>query len=287
MYKIEHPKIHMAEVANYDVKAKVYNVKNEKTFEDEKELIEFLAKYNRPIYNFDGNPIKGRFKNKYLDNQALDGISRSGIFADDKVLYDFCFYPYQFSSDACYRCINREWKINNYIFWLDVPGQPNLDVRVFKRKVDEEYLRQCKLDKDWYRKIDFVFRPKQGRKHHKHWPSRNNARYIQRARSTYAMEVEEEYKEFVKIKDKEYKRLWLDGAFSCRGGSTGWKDNSGNRYRHQWEPKTKRKFESEKQRKEIAMYSGNDNLGFRVHKKTKHKEELEAEVEVMRKTFRI
>lgn len=80
-------------------------------------------------------------------------------------------------------------------------------------------------------------------KSHKNHSWRRDCRYIQRARAAYGMEAEEEYKEFVKVKDKRYRSIWPDEDF--RGyGSSGWKDNPGNRYRHQWEAKAKRDFEN-------------------------------------------
>lgn len=49
---------------------------------------------------------------------------------------------------------------------------------------------------------------KQGRSQHKCYPWRDDARYIQRARAAYAMEAEEEYRRFVKAKDKFFKSIW-------------------------------------------------------------------------------
>lgn len=76
MYKINPPKIHLSTVLGYDVEGKRYIVKDEKIFDTERELVCFLARYNRPVCNFEGEPIAGRYNNKYMDNQALNGLMR-------------------------------------------------------------------------------------------------------------------------------------------------------------------------------------------------------------------
>lgn len=95
------------------------------------------------------------------------------------------------------------------------------------------------------------------------------------------MEAEEEYKRFVKAKDKAFKSIWPDEDF---GGyhSTGWKDNSGNRYRHQWEAKERRNYEKIKRNKGVTMFSGKKGES---KKARRTKEELEAEVEMLREEF--
>ena len=95
------------------------------------------------------------------------------------------------------------------------------------------------------------------------------------------MEAEEEYKEFVKVKDKRYRSIWPDEDF--RGyGSSGWKDNPGNRYRHQWEAKAKRNFEKVKRKKEIAIFSGRKIC---ICTAVRTKEELEDELQMLREEF--
>lgn len=54
MYKINPPKIHLSTVLGYDVEGKRYIVKDEKIFDTERELVCFLARYNRPVCNFEG-----------------------------------------------------------------------------------------------------------------------------------------------------------------------------------------------------------------------------------------
>lgn len=259
MYKINPPKIHLSTVLGYDVEGKRYIVKDEKIFDTERELVCFLARYNRPVCNFEGEPIAGRYNNKYMDNQALNGLMRKGLYDStyDEIVYTMYHYPI---SRLHYKSINDEWKINNYLFWLDTSGQPNYDVRNLRDKVNAEYIRQSEIKTDirYYYKMQAEKRHKerQGRSQHKCYPWRDDARYIQRARAAYAMEAEEEYRRFVKAKDKSFKSIWPDEEFNGYH-STGWKDNSGNRYRHQWEAKERRNYEKIKRNKDITMFSGN------------------------------
>lgn len=238
IYPVKHPKIHLSEVIGYDVKNKIYYISNKSDiiFDTKDELIDFLARANEPVVNFDGKTIKGKFRNKYMDNQALNGISRR------------C--PYLTTDWASE--IDRFWKVNDFLFWLDTPERPNIDVRLFKEEVNAVYTAKYQSNNSY-----LFFRYKksrkmsQGRTSHKCYPMRNDARYIQRARQAYGMEAEDEYKFFVKAKDKKYRSIWPDEDF---GGyhSTGWKDNAGNRYRHQWEAKEQRNFEKIKKKKEIC-----------------------------------
>lgn len=284
MYKINPPKIHLSTVIGYDAKKKTYLIKDEQIFDTEKDLICFLAEHHYPVCNWDGKPIRDRYKNRYLDNQALNGISRRG---QDNSIYDevmHALYPSR-TSNIYYKCISSEWKLNKFLFWLESPGKPNFDVRTLREKVNAEYLRQSTIKTDWryyYRlKAEKKHKERQGRNHHKCYPWRDDSRYIQRARTAYGMEAEEEYKRFVKAKDKAFKSIWSDEDF---GGyhSTGWKDNSGNRYRHQWEAKERRNYEKIKRNKGITMFSGKKGES---KKARRTKEELEAEVEMLREEF--
>ena len=176
-----------------------------------------------------------------------------------------------------------DWKVNKFLFWLDTPEQPNIDVRIFKKEVDAAFLFIPKNIShiEWNYSIMASIKSRQGRAKHKCYPWRRDSRYIHRARAAYGMEAEEEYREFVKAKDKEFKSIWPDEDF---GGyhSTGWKDNSGNRYRHQWEARESRKFEKIKRKKDIAMFSGKKLAGRSVRRT---EEELDAELEELRKEF--
>lgn len=284
MYKINPPKIHLSTVLGYDVEGKRYIVKDEKIFDTERELVCFLARYNRPVCNFEGEPIEGRYNNKYMDNQALNGLMRKDLHDStyDEIMYTMYHYPI---SRLHYKSINDEWKINNYLFWLDTSGQPNYDVRNLRDKVNAEYIRQSEIttDMQYYYKMQAERRhkEKQGRNQHKCYPWRDDARYIQRARAAYAMEAEEEYRRFVKAKDKSFKSIWPDEEFNGYH-STGWKDNSGNRYRHQWEAKERRNYEKIKRNKGITMFSGKERES---PKRRKTKEEMLAELDILRKEF--
>lgn len=252
MYNVKHPRIHLSKVIDYDVKKKTYTITDDMVFDSEEELIDFLARYHYPKYNFAGNEIPGVYKNRYMDSQALTGYSRNSY------LYDFVGIK---DKPSNYKEINYDWILCSYIFWLDTKEMPNFDVRNLKNKVERRY-KEKKPEWDkygwlrWSRKnTKRYFRIKQHPKSHKNSPWRRDCRYVQRARAAYGMEVEEEYKEFVKAKDKGYRSIWPDEDF--RGyGSSGWKDNPGNRYRHQWEAKTKRDFEKAKRKKEVAIFSG-------------------------------
>ena len=283
MYKINPPKLHLSTVIGYDVEEKRYIVKDEMTFGTERELVCFLAGYNHPVCNFEGKPIEGRYDNKYMDNQALNGLMRKGLHDSyDEIMHIMYHYPMSYLH---HKSINEEWKTNNYLFWLDTSGQPNYDVRNLRDKVNAEYIRQSAIKTDmWhYYKMQAERRhkEKQGRSQHKCYPWRDDARYIQRARAAYAMEAEEEYRRFVKAKDKSFKSIWPDEDF---GGyhSTGWKDNSGNRYRHQWEAKERRNYEKIKRNKNITMFSGKKLTGRSVRRTA---EELDTELEELRKEF--
>ena len=166
-----------------------------------------------------GEPIAGRYNNKYMDNQALNGLMRKDLYDStyDEIMYTMYHYPI---SRLHYKSINDEWKINNYLFWLDTSGQPNYDARNLRDKVNAEYIRQSeiKTDMQYYYKMQTERRhkEKQGRSQHKCYPWRDDARYIQRARAAYAMEAEEEYRRFVKAKDKSFKTdiTLLDGKIT-------------------------------------------------------------------------
>ena len=188
-----------------------------------------------------------------MDCQALTGYSRNSH------LYDFVMNKPLKPSDC--KEINYDWILCSYIFWFDTKEMPNFDVRNLKDKVERRYKeKQPEWDKyGWLRWNGItgnrrtIYR--QHPKSHKNSPWRRDCRYIQRARAAYGMEAEEEYKEFVKVKDKRYRSIWPDEDF--RGyGSSGWKDNPGNKYRHQWEAKAKRDFENVKRKKEVAIFSG-------------------------------
>ena len=283
MYIVEHPKIHMAKVVSYKHTG-LYEVKDERVFKDEHELVDFLAQYNHPVYNFGEKRIPNKYSNVFMDSQALDGFSRRGML--DNPSYEelkLLIYPKNTPSTD-YIAVNKDWKINSYIFWLDAPGQPNFDVRNLRAKVnaESEKLERQNSFYRWYSVISTMRLKSQGRKRHRCWPWRGNSRYIQRARAAYGMEAEEEYKEFVKKKDKDFKSCWPSEDFGCRSGGTGWKDNSGSRYRYQWEPKAERNFK--KNTKSISGYRASGRRES-IRCKRRTKEELEDEVQMLREEF--
>ena len=55
MYNVKHPRIHLSKVIDYDVKKKTYTITDDMVFDSEEELIDFLARYHYPKYNFAGN----------------------------------------------------------------------------------------------------------------------------------------------------------------------------------------------------------------------------------------
>lgn len=285
MYNVIRPKIHLSIVLGYDLKdKKLYISDDDRVFDDISELITFLAGANKPVLNWVGTPIPGMYKNEYMDNQALDGLARKGFYDEVPGMSRKRSYEY--------KSLDDDWKVNKYLFWIDIPGSPNFDVRLLKPEVNAEYEKILNNNlslksPDWYKMFDWYksfkrrMTRRQGRSRHKNYPWRCDARYIHRARAAYGMEAEEEYKEFVKKKDKDFKSIWPDEDF---GGyhSTGWKDNSGNRYKHQWETKAKRDFEKMRKKKDAAMFSGGKIDGRKVRRS---KEELEEELEMLRTEF--
>ena len=234
MYKTSQPKIHLSRISGYDKKKKIYLISADHIFDSEKDLVSFLAKNHEPVLNFDGKPIPNTFKNDFLEDQALCGYSKKGYWENiaDNI--------------SCGKNMDEDWKLNSYLFWLDAPGQPNLDVRILKKDIEKEYRLQSKKKSVFRKRYDPSHR--QGRKNHKYFSGRGDSRFIQRARAAYGMEAEEEYRAFVKPKDKVFRGCWPDEDFGNGGSSTGWKDNSGNRYRYQWEAKAKREFEKTKKK---------------------------------------
>lgn len=145
MYNVKHPRIHLSKVIDYDVKKKTYTITDDMVFDSEEELIDFLARYHYPKYNFAGNEIPGAYKNKYMDCQALTGYSRNSH------LYDFVMNKPLKPSNC--KEINYDWILYSYIFWFDTKEMPNFDVRNLKDKVERKYKeKKPEWDKDgWLR----------------------------------------------------------------------------------------------------------------------------------------
>lgn len=204
MYVYKKPVLHLSEVNGY-VDGKYITIGDDILFHSEEELISFLTRYHHPVINFFGD--KYILGNKYIDNQIFDANH-----------------------------INNDC---NYIFWWDLPGQPFYDVRLLKPKIDKKYEERCRSVWAFHK-----FRwNAQGRVKHTRYTGRCKLRYAQRRRAAIGLlyDPEEEYRALVKPKDLYYD-LWMNEDFFGDGkGSSGWKDNPGNKYRHQWEPRQKRK----------------------------------------------
>ena len=124
MYKTSQPKIHLSRISGYD--KKTYIISEDHIFDSEKDLISFLAKNHVPVLNFNGQPIPNTFKNDFLEDQALCGYSRKGYWDNIE------------NNISCGKNMDEDWKLNSYLFWLDAPGQPNLDVRNLKKDIEKE-----------------------------------------------------------------------------------------------------------------------------------------------------
>lgn len=128
IYTVEQPKIHLSEVIGYGPENKIYIISNDIFFGNKEELIRFLARAHKQVVNWNGKPIRGEFRNEYMENQALNGFSRKSRYENviDESLH--VTEP------------NMDWKVNKFLFWLDTPEQPNIDVRIFKKEVDTAFL---------------------------------------------------------------------------------------------------------------------------------------------------
>ena len=233
IYTTQVPKICLSEKAEYDKKKNCYYAVITRTFSTEKELITFLAMQQKEVLNWDGNPIPGAYKNPYMDHQAFTGITQEILEG---------VYPY-------------------ILFWLDVPESPILDVRKYKEDVLKKYrlLQQEEngMYKAWYGLSAHKSYKKQGQKTHRIYRGRTDCRYIRRTKEAYWLLFdEEEYRTFSKPKDRAFKSVWPDEDFIHGRHGSGWKDNPGNRCRHQWEPKAARSFAKTKRKKDTAIYSG-------------------------------
>lgn len=123
MYKTSQPKIHLSRISGYD--KKTYIISEDHIFDSEKDLISFLAENHKPVLNFDGKSIPNTFKNEFLEDQALCGYSRKGYWDNIE------------NNISCKESMEEDWKLNSYLFWLDAPGQPNLDVRNLKKEIEK------------------------------------------------------------------------------------------------------------------------------------------------------
>lgn len=266
MYQTTKPKIHLSELSGYE--NGTYIISKDRTFNDVEELISFLAEYQRPVLNWDGNPIPGEYKNVFMESQALTGIMRYSMFENP--------------TEICVK-LNDEWKLDKYLFWLDYPGQPNFDVRTLKDAVQKQhyengkkkikYMTRLERKQDWLKRMREI----QGGACHHHTPGRCDASYIHRARAAYGMLAEPEYKRFVKAKDKVFKSIWVDEDFSLKHNGTGWKEST--KCKHQWEAKCNREYKT-LNHGDIAMFSGSTPPPNKIQRT---QEEMDEELEILRK----
>ena len=266
MYQISKPKIHLSEINGYT--NGTYIISKDMTFKDEKELVSFLAEYQRLVLNWYGNPISGEYNNVFMESQALTGIMRSSIFENPKEL--------------CKK-IKDGWKLDKYLFWLDSPGRPNFDVRSLKDEVQKQHYENGKKKKKYKSRIEIRqdwlkrMRERQGSACHHNTSGRCDASYIHRARAAYGMLAEPEYKIFVKAKDKTFKSIWVDEDFSLKHHGTGWKEST--KCKHQWEAKCNREYKALKHG-DIAMFSGSAPPRTKM---LRTQEELDEELEILQK----
>lgn len=74
MFTVQKPKICLSEKAEYDQKTGKYYAVMTRRFQDEEELVTFLAVNQEQECNWEEKVVPDRYKNRYLDCQALDGI---------------------------------------------------------------------------------------------------------------------------------------------------------------------------------------------------------------------
>lgn len=201
MYEIKRPEIVLLQ-KNANGQMEEY-----KRFANENELVDFLARFHKPILSWYGNPIHGQFQNNYMDFQCL------------------------------------------YRFYLDVPGHPLYDVRNLEPEVRKTYYEKQKQKPKYKTRWQMLeeckewHKTKQGRKSHTCYNAEHHSYISGVAQEIGLMYDDDEYRQLVKPKMLQHKYYWSDDFYTRR--SSGWKDNSGNRYRKQWERDAVRKFKKE------------------------------------------
>lgn len=227
MFTVQKPKICLAEKAEYDPKTGKYYAVMTRRFQDEEELVTFLAVNQEQECNWEEKAVPDRYKNYYLECQALNGIP-CNYFERNAITQSPVYI----------------------LFWLDIPGKPILDVRRYREAVTKKYLllqKEGVMYQAWRKAMNRSYLHRQRRRRHQSCCLRGTNRYIQRARMAYGLLAdEEEYRIFSKPKDRALKCVWPDEDFAKGRHGNGWKDNPGNRYRYQWEAKVCRKYEKQK-----------------------------------------
>lgn len=232
MYEIKRPEIVLLK-KNTSGQMEEY-----KRFANENELVNFLARFHKPILSWNGKPIHGQFQNCYMDFQCLSGaqMEKGYLYCGIDNIYD-------------YHVFDKIWNPGLYQFYLDVSGYPLYDARNLENEVRKVYherqkqkperktrwqmLEECK---EWHK-------TKQGRKSHTYntFGMQPNIRNIRE--EVGLMYDDYEYRQFTKAKILRFRNVWSDEYWDRRGN--GWKDNSGSKYRKQWERDAVRKFKKE------------------------------------------
>lgn len=232
MYKINKPEI-VLEKKNVNGQMEEY-----KRFSGESELVGFLARFHKPILFWDGYPIHGQFQNDYMDFQCLSGkqlgkgyryCGINGIYVD--------------------HTFDKIWTPCLYRFYLDVSGTPLYDVRNLEPEVRKAYYERQKQKPKYKTRWQMLeeckewHKTKQGRKSHTCYNAEHHSYISGVAQEIGLMYDDDEYRQLVKPKMLQHKYYWSDDFYTRR--SSGWKDNSGSKYRKQWERDAVRKFKKE------------------------------------------
>lgn len=248
MLKTVKPNLHLSILTGYK-NGKFQTDGKDMIFSTEQEAVKFLASHNIPAYNCMGEPIPGVYMNKYMDNQALNGVIRT------ESTRERIFTNIDYNSKEKI-IIAPGIMVGKYCFWWDTAGQPMYDVRLLKDNVNKEYEDNVKDNSQWIYIKSRRKSKKQGRPSHIRYASRRSIHYIQRKRIALglAVDTDEEYRKFAKPAETRMNYFW-DDEYGNGRGSSGWKDNPGSKYRHQWEAKQDRKYKKLKNDKNIVMMS--------------------------------
>jgi hypothetical protein len=218
-------KITLTTIEGFDKETNTYYRKKyayDRVFNNEKELIEFLAENTKTNDSMD----MARWDNPYIDRQNLCGT-------------DVEYYRNEYGDVT-----NIQYK--EYWFWTD--DYKTIDVRVYKDKVYQRvYARLANLLPQKERiRYHYFSRPTS----HTRGRYRSHVHYANYLRNNYAFEYEDEntyYKYQPKREDYEHNTYWADD-FGTKV-ECGWKSH---KYRKQWEHNVvmKETHENNKRKKE-------------------------------------
>lgn len=232
MYKIKRPEIVLLQ-KNASGQMEEY-----KRFANENELVGFLARFHKPILSWDGHPIHGQFQNDYMDFQCLSGkqLEKGYRYCGGINIY-------------VYNTFDKIWTPYLYQFYLDIPGHPFYDVRNLEKEVIKVYHEKQKEKLKHRTRMDMLeelkeqHRAKQWRKSHT-YGTFGRLLNIRSIREEVGLTYDDYgYRQFAKAKILRFRKVWSSDY--CGRRSNGWKDNSGNKYRKQWERGAVRKFKKE------------------------------------------